>query len=175
MAKKLATSIQWQFFPKSNAPTALSTKVVQAFMAVAGSIDSSKHDHRSDVVLRQVSESLRAIGFAVEAGKTRAQKLCVPVLFGKNGHIEKSFEADAFHERAGFVLEVEAGRGVVNNQFLKDFFQACMMHNVRFLGIAVRNRYKGNRDFDRVISFFDTLYASRRLDLPLEGVLIIGY
>lgn len=63
---------------------------------------------------------------------------------------------------------IEAGRGVVNNQFLKDFFQACMMHDVRFPGIAVRNRYKANRDFDRVIAFFDTLYASRRLSLPLK-------
>lgn len=54
---------------------------------------------------RHASTGLRNIGFKVEAGKTREQKLRVPVLFGNNGHIEKSFEADAFHEGEGFVLE----------------------------------------------------------------------
>ena len=50
-----------------------------------------------------------------------------------------------------------------------------MMHGVSHLVIAVRNVYKNGKDFDRVLKFFDTLYASDRLKLPLEGVLIIGY
>jgi len=97
------------------------------------------------------------------------------VLFGLNGKLEKSFDAEAFHRDSGFVLEVEAGRGVTNNQFLKDLFQACMMHDVRYLGIAIRNDYRGNPDFDRVVRFFDTMYASNRLKLPLRGILVIGY
>ena len=55
----------------------------------------------------------------------------------------KSFEADAWNIPEKMVLEVEAGRAVVNNQFLKDLFQACMMHDVDYLGIAVRNTYVG--------------------------------
>jgi hypothetical protein len=47
--------------------------------------------------------------------------------------------------------------------------------DVSYAAIAVRNMYRESKDFDRVISFFDTLYASRRLTLPLQGVLIIGY
>jgi len=73
------------------------------------------------------------------------------------------------------VVEVEAGRGVVNNQFLKDPFQACMMHNVSYFAVAVRNLYRGSDDFNKVCRFFDTLYASNRLHLPLKGILIIGY
>jgi hypothetical protein len=73
------------------------------------------------------------------------------------------------------VIEVEAGRAVTNYQFLKDLFQACMMHEVDFLVVAVRNTYSKNKDFQNVINFFNTLYASERLVLPLEGVLIIGY
>jgi hypothetical protein len=53
--------------------------------------------------------------------------------------------------------------------------QACMMHGVTTLAIAVRNQYRGNRDFERVCLFFDTLYASDRLQLPLKGLLVIGY
>jgi hypothetical protein len=92
-----------------------------------------------------------------------------------NGKLEKSFEADAHHDAAGFVVEVEAGRGVTNNQFLKDLFQACMMHDVYYLAIAVRNKYRGNEDFEMVLRFFNTLYASHRLQLPLRGILVIGY
>jgi len=87
----------------------------------------------------------------------------------------KSFDVDAYHETEGFVLEVEAGRGYLNHQFLKDLFQACMMRNVEYLAIAVRNIYKNSPDFEKVFMFFDTLYTSNRLPLPLAGVLIIGY
>ena len=50
-----------------------------------------------------------------------------------------------------------------------------MMHGVQYLGIAVRNDYRGNPDFDRVVRFFDTMYASNRLNLPLTGLLVVGY
>ena len=102
-------------------------------------------------------------------------KIRVPVLFGRNGRPEKSFEVDAYHKDTGTVLEIEAGRAVTNYQFLKDLFEACMMHNVNFLVIAVRNIYKRSADFEKVITHFHTLYASGRLKLPLRGVLIIGY
>lgn len=95
--------------------------------------------------------------------------------FGRNGRLEKSFHANAFHEDLGFVVEVEAGRGVTNFQFLKDLFQACMMADVYYLAIAVRNTYQKMDDFERIDRFFSTLYASNRLKLPLKGLLAIGY
>ncbi|AEW21273.1 hypothetical protein BFO_0629 [Tannerella forsythia 92A2] len=49
------------------------------------------------------------------------------------------------------------------------------MSDVDYLVIAVRNIYRKNQDFEKVISFFNTLYASGRLILPLKGILIIGY
>lgn len=50
-----------------------------------------------------------------------------------------------------------------------------MMQDVDYLATAVCNRYGQLDDFEAVIRFFETLYASRRLMLPLKGVLIIGY
>jgi hypothetical protein len=111
----------------------------------------------------------------VEQGKAKTQQIRRPVLFGRNGKVSKSFHADAYHGDSKLVLEVEAGRGVANNQFLKDLFQACMMQDVDYLAIAVCNRYGQLDDFEAVIRFFETLYASRRLMLPLKGVLIIGF
>lgn len=141
----------------------------------APGIDSASQTDPSNMVLAAVAPGLQSLGFRVEIGKRRDEKISVPVLFGLNGRTEKSFDADAHHVDEGFVVEVEAGRGVVNNQFLKDLFQACMMHDVYYLAIAVRNIYKASQDFEVVCRFFDTLYASQRLQLPLRGILVIGY
>lgn len=70
---------------------------------------------------------------------------------------------------------MEAGRGVLNNQFLKDLFQACMMIGVNYLCVAVRLDYLKQPDYETVVTFFDTLYASDRLKLPLKGIGVIGY
>lgn len=150
-------------------------QVIGAFQTVAADIDSTSYSLNSNAVLNKIADHLVLAGFQVEKGKQASDKIAVPVLFGKNGKLEKHFDADAYHETEGFVVEVEAGRGVLNNQFLKDLFQACMMHDVKYLAIAVRNNYKRHKDFDEVVRFFDTLYTSNRLKLPLEGVLLIGY
>jgi len=168
--------INWIYYPLSDNPIALARRVAAVFEHHSVDIDSKTHEKQeSDVVLAKVAESLSAEGFSVERGKKRADKISVPVLFGSKGTPEKSFDADAYHSDAGFVVEIEAGRGFTNYHFLKDLFEACMMHDVFYLAIAVRNDYRGNNDFEKVCRFFDTLYASRRLQLPLKGVLVIGY
>ena len=168
--------INWVFFPQSDQPTDMVVKVVRVFKEVANDIDSSTHKKQeSNTVLSKMVPGLSSLGFKVEGGKKAKQKITVPVLFGRNGSIEKAFDADAFHETENFVVEVEAGRGVTNYQFLKDLFQACMMHDIKYLGIAVRNKYRNSQDFEKVVMFFDTLYKSNRMRLPLNGVLIIGY
>jgi len=167
--------IHWQYFPKSDEAPAIVHGVVDTFTEASNRIDSDRFDMPSNGVLAEVCKTLQAAGFEVETGKKHDEKIFVPVLFGLNGRPEKTFEADAYHRKEGFVLEVEAGRAVANNQFLKDLFQACMMHGVSYLGIAVRNTYRESKDFERVIRFIDTLYASSRIRLPLRGILIIGY
>lgn len=103
------------------------------------------------------------------------KKINVPVLFGLNNEIDKCFNADALKNDGKIVIEVEAGRATENNQFLKDLFQSCMMFNVEYLVLAVRNEYRGHKDFEIVYTFLETLYISNRIQLPLKGVLLIGY
>jgi hypothetical protein len=168
--------INWYYYPLCDEPTETVRKIVSVFENVSSEIDSSTHDVQvSNLVLEKVATHLQQIGFQVETGKRQNQKIRVPVLFGLNGKVSKSFDADAYHPDEGFVIEIEAGRAVTNYQFLKDLFQACMMHDVSYLAIAVRNLYRISNDFEKVHSFFDTLYASNRLTLPLKGILIIGY
>jgi hypothetical protein len=167
--------INWQTFPRSAQTIEPVRGVVRAFEAAEHEITSAIFQLPSDGVLSVLRPSLEIIGFQVERDKTSDGKIKLPVLFGPNGSIERSFEADAFHEESKIVLEVEAGRGVTNYQFLKDLFQACMMQNAEHLVVAVRNSYRGSPDFSKVLSFFETLYASGRLTLPLSSITIIGY
>lgn len=105
---------------------------------------------------------LEQINYQVEKSKKRVDKIHVPVLFGKNCSLDKYFEADGLNTKTKTVIEVEAGRGVTNHQFLKDLFQASVMHDIEYLVISVRNIYRTSKDFEKVISFLDTLYASNR-------------
>lgn len=167
--------INWIFFPKSKRPPSIALDVVSIFKNTSRRIDSRTYDLSSNRVLELLSEQLQKVGFKVEKGRRKEDRIDVPVLFGYGGRIEKAFKADAHNAEEGVVLEVEAGRGVLNYQFLKDLFQACMMADIRYAFIAVRNKYKNRDDFESVVTFLDTLYTSNRLQLPLEGVLIIGY
>jgi hypothetical protein len=118
---------------------------------------------------------LEKINFICETGKSKDQKISIPVLFGLDNRIDKSFNADAVSNDGKIVIEIEAGRATENNQFLKDVFQACMMCEVEYLVIAVRNIYRGHNDFEIVHMFLETLYISNRLQLPLKGIVLIGY
>jgi len=113
----------------------------------------------------------------VESGRKKPEKVEVPVLYGRQGKPDKSFCVDAHHETEGFVVEVEAGSAVDGGQFLKDFFEACTMDGVSYLCIAVRQIYGKNKskNFEHVVKYFEALYASNRLTLPLKGILVVGY
>lgn len=167
--------IRWQRFPKSGPTSLLGQQIVQAFEASHQKFSSDLNDLNSDGVLGILAPSLVGLGFQVETGKSKDGKIAVPVLYGENGQIEKAFYADSYQPREKYMLEVEAGRGVVNYQFLKDLFQACASESVDKLAIAVRNKYKGSDDFVKVCTFMETLFVGRRLVLPLDEILIVGY
>ncbi len=168
--------IYWQYFPKHSACPESLQQITQCFEAVAEEISSHNNvGQNSNAVLAKVRDGLVEVGFKVESGKTAEAKIKVPVLYGANGKVDKYFDADAYHPVDKIVLEVEAGRGVTNYQFLKDLFQACVMQDVNYAAIAVRQDYRGSKDYEKVVMFIETIFASNRLTLPLLGVLIIGY
>jgi len=167
--------IQYQFFPRSQGITPEIGKVIDCFNLVKDDIDSDNHNLKSNEVLNYLYKPLSDIGYLVELSKSRDDKIDVPVLFGLNNRIDKSYNADALSHDGKIVIEVEAGRATENNQYMKDIFQACMMFDVEYLVVAVRNTYRGHRDFEIVFTFLETLYISSRLHLPLKGILLVGY
>ncbi len=62
-------------------------------------------------------------------------------------------------------VDLKTGVLIGNTYSLKDLFQACVMHDIEYLIICVRNNYLGR----------NALYMSDRLKLPLLGIMIIGY
>ncbi len=167
--------LKYQLFPRSVGITEQIQQVIDCFDLIYNRIKSPENELISNEVLDILRPHLENIGFTVEKGKARGQKIPVPVLFGLNNSIDKSFNADGISNDGKIVLEVEAGRATINFAFLKDIFQACMMHGVEFLILAVRNNYRGTDDFQQVYTFLETLYISSRLVLPLKGITLIGY
>jgi hypothetical protein len=167
--------LQYQFFPRSIGVSVEIRAVIACFEKNITMIDSETKNLSSNEVLAVLQDDLEQLGFAVERSKKESDKIKVPVLFGLNNRIDKAFNADAVSNDGKIVIEVEAGRATENNQFLKDIFQACMMHDVEYLVIVVRNVYRGHKDFEIIHTFLETLYVSNRLKLPLFGILLIGY
>lgn len=167
--------IQYQFFPRSRGVVDEIGDVIECFKAIEAEIDSSTKNLVSNEVLAVVRPFLESKGFCVEAGKKSEDKIDVPVLFGTNNKIDKSFNADALSKDGKIVIEVEAGQATENHRFLKDIFEACMMFDVEYLVLAVRNTYRSHKDFQRIYTFLETLYISNRIKLPLKGILLIGY
>jgi hypothetical protein len=167
--------IRFQFFPRSQGIIQPIQQVIECFHASEHLFRSPDFEKPSNEVLEIIKPHLEKIGFTVESGKSSNQKISVPVLFGLDNRIDKSFNADAVSADGTIVIEVEAGRAVDNNQFLKDIFQACMMFEVEYLVIAVRNNYRNADDFSKIYTFLETLYISNRLRLPLKGILLLGY
>lgn len=167
--------IQYQFFPRSRGLTEEMRQIVDCFNIVNDKISSDTNELVSNDVLAILRPYFEQIGFVVETGKTKEAKIDVPVLFGVDNKVDKSFYADALSQDGRIVVEVEAGQATENHRFLKDIFEASMMFDVEYLVLAVRNKYRTHHDFDRVFTFLETLYISNRLHLPLKGILLIGY
>lgn len=166
---------RYQLFPRSFGITEQVNKAINCFEKNFHLIDSEHFNYSSNEVLEIVREDLENIGFKIEKSKRQDDKIRVPVLFGLNNKIDKFFDADGISEDLSIVLEVEAGRAYRNNQFLKDIFQACMMPSVEYLILTVRNTYHNSDDFQSIFAFIETLYVNGRLQLPLKGIVLIGY
>jgi hypothetical protein len=90
-----------------------------------------------------------------------------------------AYEVDGFHPQHEIVLEVEAGRGAANNADYRDLIRASLMVDARFLVLAMMLHYGAGgtpiKSYDAARDRIDAIYASERLKLPLDGILLVGY
>jgi hypothetical protein len=94
------TSCLWAQFPRNVRPSQLTRDVVEVFEGAADQIDSEKEESRispggrglsSNEVLAVIAPGLERLGFTVERGKVKEDRIDVPVLYGLNGRVEKAF------------------------------------------------------------------------------------
>lgn len=176
--------IVWQSYPKTSATPTQVLPIINAFKRHINEIYSYDENHfrqNSNAVLEILRSDFEASGFIVERSKRQEDLISVSVLYGQNDRPIKSFYADAFNKDSRTVVEIEAGQAVINYKFLKDIFEACMMDNVDYLVVAVKQVYVPNNgiphpDFKTICEgFLDTIYASNGITFKLKGIVIIGY
>jgi hypothetical protein len=98
------------------------------------------------------------------------------------GAPEVNYEIDAFHDELGIAVEVEAGRGAAGNADYRDIVRSFIL-DARYMALLLPIRYRttsGEREhairaYEKTRNQLRAIYASQRLRLPFEGVLLIGY
>lgn len=151
--------------------------------AARGSIDTTAAHNKSDVVLGHLTPGLAGLGYSVELGKKAVDKICRPVLFGEYGKPQLSYDLDAFHDGLGVAVEIEAGRGAQNNADYRDIIRTALVLDAKFLALVMPVEYHYQQSGKGMIKYayqgtrnqLDTIYASDRLVLPFEGLLLVGY
>ena len=172
----------WSYFPRNAEPP----QWVTSFIAVVASAEQTistvekKTGLKSDQVLSHLSTGMAGMGFSVESGKTKEAKIVRPVLYGENGVPSVSYEIDAFHDDLGIAVEIEAGRGAHNNADYRDILRTSLILNADFLVLVMPIAYRSGESaltpaYKRTLGQLEAIYASRRLQLPFTGVLLVGY
>ena len=180
----LASYPSWFYYPARERPPSWAREFIAVVSGARHQIDT--HTHRgltSDKALLALEPGLRHLGYEVEASKSRRDRIRRPVLFGENGVEILTWEVDAVHDTLGVVVEVEAGRGARSNAVYRDLIRTSLIVNVRFLALGVQLAYRHDTDgrtvtvpsYTETKSLLDAVYASGRLQLPFEGVLLFGY
>jgi hypothetical protein len=175
----------WSYFPRNMRPPSWARSFAEVVQGVEAKISTVEHKTGlgSDAVLSELGPGLQALGYSVESGKTQAAKIRRPVLFGENGNPEVNYEIDAFHDDLGIAVEVEAGRGAAGKADYRDIARTSLILDARNMALLLPVRYRttsGQREliihaYEKTRNQLDAIYASQRLKLPFEGVLLIGY
>jgi hypothetical protein len=171
---------RWKYYPARSQPPRWVDEVVGTFAAARDAIDSEAvRGVTSDRALAEVRPGLMAIGFEIEGGRSRADRIRRAVLFAEMGRPLVAYEVDGFHPEHRIVLEIEAGRGAANNADYRDLVRTSLMVDADFLVLAMMLEYRAGRSRTRSCEQtrdrIDAIYASERLKLPLVGLLLLGY
>jgi hypothetical protein len=177
----MTTYPDWSYFPRrTEAPT-----WVNEFIGVVASsrseIESFLHRKlESDEVLAAVRSKLVDQGWEIETGKKDVDKIFRPVLFGDGGVSKVNYEIDGWHPLHKVVLEIESGRGWQGNAFFRDLIRTSLIQGADYPAVGLRTSYsyakvKNQNDYVKARDQMDAIFASGRLQLPFEGILVFGW
>lgn len=175
----------WMYYPRNSSHPEWVRDLTSAVKVLAERLDTESDTPtpmQSDAVLAALRPTLEAFGYTVETGKKHVEKIRRPVLFGENGIPRVSYEVDAFHDGLGIAVEVEAGRGASNNADYRDILRTSLLLDAKYLILFMPKLYRHGGDkvtkvraYEKTRNQLDAIYASQRLRLPFDGLLLIGY
>lgn len=175
----------WRFYPSNTRPPDWTAEILRVLASRESAISTLQREtaQSSNEVLAALRPGLVELGFDVESGKSAAGKVTRPVLFGDNGRPTSLYEVDGAHDAHGIVLEVEAGRGARGNAAFRDLVRTSLILDARYLVLLQPLLYRVNtksrvvrvRAYEDTREVLNAIYASRRLELPFDGVMLVGY
>jgi hypothetical protein len=178
------STIHFSSFPRTEPPPAFADAIMQTFRKWEGDIATSSRAKglSSNEVLAKLTPDLLGLGFEVELGKLKSERIKRPVYFGEDGAAALQYEIDAYHSGWRCGLEVEAGRAWLGNAVYRDLIQALVMVDLEHLILAVPNGYRRmslgrkvvSKDYSYTCAVADALFGHSRLRLPYR-LMVIGY
>lgn len=179
-----SSEIRFTSFPLTQRPPAFIDSIVSVFQnreSQIGTLSLSK-GLTSNEVLSVLLADLQKLGFQIETGQTKDDKIDRPVFFGENGIPDLRYQIDAYNPDLKCGLEVEAGRAWMGNAIYRDLIQALVMVDVDHLVLAVPNSYKYNSkgraivstDYNNTVSVARALYGHTRIRIPYT-LTVVGY
>ena len=174
--------IRFSTFPRTQKPPDFIETVVEVFATHEDRIGTSetKAGLKSNETLVVLRKDLIGLGFKVEAGRKKEDKIRRPVFFGENAQPDLQYEIDAWHPNWKAGLEIEAGRAWGGNAIYRDLIQALVMVETKYLFLAVKNMYRYGKkqtkspDYDNTVSVAEALYGHTRIKMPYS-LCVIGY
>jgi hypothetical protein len=184
-AKRQAANYpEWIYYPSRVRPPDWVREIIEVVAGARSQIDTAAvRGLGSNAVLKHLAPGLQALGYSVEAGRHAGGRIERPVLYGRDGSERVRYDVDAMHDGLGVVVEVEAGRGKLGNAVYRNLIRSSLIVDARFLALGVMSGYHRmssgrevtEADFVYSLALLDAIYASGRLVLPFEGVLLFGY
>lgn len=179
-----STSIRFATFPRTQTPPNFLEALIDCFQDHVNEIGTCHQEQglTSNALLSVLRRDLLELGFDVEMGKRKSDKIMRPVFFGENAEPELQYQIDAWHPKWCAGLEIEAGRAWMGNAVYRDLIQALVMVDLQHLILAVPQMYRYNssgrratsRDFENTVAVAQALYAHSRIDMPFS-LCVIGY
>ena len=176
--------VRYSTFPRTVAPPDFLESVISVFKKHEADISTEKRAKglTSDQVLSVLHDNLVDLGFDMESGKKRDDKVHRPVFYGENGAATVKYEIDGFNPTWGCAMEIEAGRSWMGNAVYRDIVHALVMVDVEHLLLAVPISYKFkssgrdvvSRDYENTVNLADALFSHSRITFPYQHT-VIGY
>lgn len=178
------STIRYSTYPRTEPPAEFAQSIIEVFRKHEMDISTEKLPKglESDAVLKILEKDLQDLGFEVETGKKKNQKIERPVFYGENGQPTVCYQIDGYSDRWKCGLEIEAGRAWMGNAVYRDLIQAAVMVEVDYLCLAIPNSYKYlstgksiiSKDYERTANLVEAIYGHARVKLPYK-LILIGY